>query len=273
MRPSEPSTRPAASPVPWTPALLVAAALVAATPARAEIEATECLFEFNKAYSWSEAGLEQLRTAQSRVAEGHTDSAAEHYRRSVDLLQKSIEHYRDLPELAFDCSAANLSIARNNLRIARDNVQHAQEEFAGLDCLKALDELESLSSLASEYYHRHRDPASARQSAADALALADAIEHDGLCTGDYAADLAARRDYARQIADALETRGRYDRCMELVKQAAADYDRARQSAGANRAAWQQVVQTADQALQSGACDEPYRKELQTVRSRALEKLK
>lgn len=256
------------------PALLI---LLLCQFGAAEAAGTECMFEFNKAYSWNEGGEEQLELARQHTARREIQAARERYQQAIALLQKSIDHYEQLPDLAFDCSPTNLSIARNNIRIARENLELARDSLAGLDCAKALDELESLTNLASEYYYEHDDPRSARQSAQDAVGLADSIAEQGICTGTHREALAEQTRYARKVANSLRKRSGYDRCIQLLDRARRSQEQAgradpERDAGAARQAWRRALDDAQEAVDSGACEDAYRDSAVDLRRRARQRL-
>lgn len=244
-----------------------------AAGAAAEEVSTECLFEFNRAYSWNQSGKEQLNLAQQQAAQLNVEAARERYEQAVTLLERSIEQYEQLPELAFDCSPANLSIARNNIRMARQNLKRARESLSGLGCLKSLDELDSLTDLASEYYYERSDPASARQSAEDAVAFAESVDQQGICTGDYRETLVEQTRYARQVADSLRQRSRYDRCVRLLEQAGRSHETARQTRSTSKRqaslqAWRKALQASETAANSGHCKGVYQDKAVELRTRA-----
>lgn len=239
----------------------------------AQPEDSECLFEFNKAYATSESGMQQLDSAQQYVMENRYTDAAEHYQLAISLLQQSIDHYNKLPTLALDCSATNLNIAQNNTRLALENLEWAKMLNSGLDCVKAIDELESLSGLASEYYYGQRDPVAARNAINDALSMSARIEDDGICTGEYAELLNEQTRYAQTIADALQKRSRFDRCADSIKAADAAERLAQKAVSAKntsqaRLNWQQVQKHAAEGLNAGVCDGLYLKRLQNLKINA-----
>jgi hypothetical protein len=245
--------------------------------ALAQPEDSECLFEFNKAYSINESGLQQLEQAQKYVEQNRYQDAAERYQLAIDLLQQSIDHYNKLPVLALDCSATNLSIAQNNIQLALENLNWAKSSIAGLDCVKAVNELESLSNLASEYYYDHKDPASAKRTIGDALVKSEQIKNDGICQGDYRELLVEQHHYAKSIADSLEKRSRFDSCAEHIKAADAADQQARKAVltkniSRARLLWQQAQKHAREGLTANVCDGLYLKRLQNLKLNADQQL-
>lgn len=239
----------------------------------AQPEDSECLFEFNKAYATNESGIQQLDLAQQYVTENRYPDAAVQYQLAISLLQQSIDHYNKLPTLALDCSAANISIAQNNARLALENLEWAKTLNSGLDCVKAIDELESLSSLASKYYYEQRDPVAARNTINDALLMAAQIENDGICPGEYAELLNEQTRYAQTVANALQNRSRFDRCADSIKAADAAERLAQKAASVKntsqaRLNWQQVQKHAGDGLNAEVCDGLYLKRLQNLKINA-----
>lgn len=243
----------------------------------AQEEGTECLFEFNNAYSINESGKQQLELAQQQAEANHFQEATKHYQLAIDLLRQSIERYRNLPQLALDCSPTNLSIAKNNAALASDSLEWAESSLNGLDCLKQINEIESLSNLASEYYYDHNDPASAKRTIHDALGMADNIRNGGTCQDDYLTLLNEQQRFAEKIADSLNKRSRFDNCVEYIKSAESAATRARKAAAEKKSAqartdWQQVEQQAGDGIQSGVCDGLYLKRLENLKNYATRQL-
>ncbi|MBN1378027.1 MAG: hypothetical protein JXA04_02195 [Gammaproteobacteria bacterium] len=243
----------------------------------AQPEDSECLFEFNKAYSIYESGMQQLETAQQYAEKNHFLEAAERYQLAIDLLQQSIDDYHKLPKAARDCSATNLSIAKNNIQLAQENLNWAKFSINGLDCLKAVNELESLCNLSSKYYYDHRDSVSAQRTISEALSMSEQLKNDGICQGEYQDLLLAQDQYAKRIADALQKRGRFDACLDSIKSAEKAEQQARKAITEKnpsqaRLMWQETEKRAGEGIAKNICDGLYLKQLQNLKTYAERQL-
>lgn len=241
------------------------------SPVIAQTEDSDCLYEFNKAFALNESGMQQIETAQKHVGENNYQSAREYYAHAIDLLQQSYDDYTTLSTRALDCSPTNLSIAKNNALLTKENLDWAKSSINGLECLKAINELESISNLASEYYYEHNDPNSAKRTANDALALAEQIKRDAICQGEYRELLIEQQKFAQNIFDALANRSDYDRCIALIKSAASEEEIARKAEiennrAASRVHWQKTHKLANEGINAGVCEGLYLKRLQNMKA-------
>jgi tetratricopeptide (TPR) repeat protein len=239
---------------------------------------SDCVFEFNKAYSTSNEGVELMQLAQQYAAAEHFEEAKSGYQNAIKTLQAAVEHYQNLPKIVFDCSPANLTIARNNIRIAEENIARAQESLSGMDCVRELAKLEEISQLASDYYHKSGDMLSAKTAADDALKFAAGIEDSNICIGSYSDNLNAQKAYANRIADSLRARAQYDTCDAAIRQTLNSEAAAKKTAYSGdrekiRASWQSVVKQTDDALQFEGCQKEQISRLRKLRQSALDRLK
>ena len=239
---------------------------------------TDCLYEFNKAYANNEYGTELIQAAQRYLAENQFDPAKTHYQKAIETLKQTIQQYENLPKVAFDCSPANLTIAKNNIRIAQDNLRLANESLLGIDCYAEIGKLEELSGLASDYYYKHNDPVSAQTAAQDALNFGETIKEQNICIGSYRENLDAQIKYAQKVFDSLKTRESYDKCEQDLASVLTAESRAKQTALTGdktqmRNAWSEVYALANKALQSQGCQAIQRSQLQSIRKRADDKIK
>lgn len=266
---------------PYTLSLRLAlciAALACLVTTAGVAEETDCLFEFNKAYSTNKEGIELIQLARQHAVAEQFEEAKTQYQNAIKTLQAAVEHYQNLPKIVFDCSPANLTIARNNIRIAEENIARAQESLSGMDCVRELAKLEEISRLASDYYHKNGDMLSAQATADDALKFAIEIEDSNICIGSYRDNLNAQKAYASRIADSLRARAQYETCDAAIRQTLASESAARKTAFSDdrektRAAWQTVVKQTDDGLQLKGCQKEQVSRLRKLRQSAIDRLK
>ena len=234
---------------------------------------SDCLFEFNKAYALNQSGLEAFNVAQQHASEDIIDQAKRSYLQAQELLEQAITHYKSLPDLAYDCSATNLSIAKNNARTASENLELVRISMLGLECLAELESVESLANLASEYYYERQDIKSSMSSAQDALALLKQVEDKKICIGEFQEDLTAQTSYVNRIYDALNEKTKFDNCSRTLEEVLASEERAKATAFNNkkeprRLAWQEVEKKARHGLDNNECKGIYLTQLKNVHKKA-----
>ena len=250
------------------PACMVALAMLQSGMAGAQqTEDSDCIFEFNKAYELAQSASQSLTDGEKFAAQSHFTTAREHYQSAIDLLQQALHQYESLPRLARDCSPTNLTIAKNNIRLARENLEWAKSAIGGLDCLQALNQVESLSNLASEYYYQQQDVTSAQQSAQDALQLVASTAADNTCRGEYADLLSEQKKNALQIANSLNERAKYDKCVARLEELTAAAQQASLAAD-SVTAWAAVGERAEATLDAQLCTGGYLDKLKQIKKQA-----
>ncbi len=239
---------------------------------------SDCIFEFNKAFTTNQAGLEALDVARQYYSESQYEPAREAFLEAERLFKEAIDQYQSLPEITYDCSPSNLTIAKNNTRTARQNLGIIQESLQGFECLKELTEVENLTTLASDYYHQYDDLTSSKTAAEDAIALIKSIHEKGVCIGRYRNELDTQEQFAQKTVTALQARIKFDTCNQLLGAALASEEQAKMASFSNeqqrtQQAWQEVADKTRKALNTNSCEGIYLSQLKSLDQHAQSKLK
>lgn len=236
---------------------------------------SDCVYEFDQAFNLNESAREQRLLAQRRANDANFKAAETHYRNAIELFQKSINKYVNLPNQVFDCSTANLSIAKNNARIAKDQLELTKTDLIGLDCLQASRDVEALNNLSLEYYHDHKDAESSLQSIQDALDLITTTKQSAVCQGEYAQMFKELQSYTEATADTLKKRINYEQCLVAIDDIEKSVADANLTASARIKSmnWQQIVTQIEQIMKTQQCQGRHLEELIQLKNAAIQRRK
>ncbi len=229
---------------------------------------SDCIYEFNKAFASNEAGIAALQAAEKFADNSLIKQAEQQYSQAIDLFQEAIDLYTQLPDIVHDCSATNLSIAKNNIRTANENIQLAKASSSGLRCLEKLSDVEQLNKLANDYFYKQQDIPSAQSSASDALIAIETLQNAGLCQGEYHDTLLVHQDFTRKLLSSLNSQAQHSQCDSLIRHMLERDEQARNTVD-SQAIWDEVIDTADKIINSNACDAAYTERVKRHRKQAV----
>lgn len=224
--------------------------------------------EFNIAYELNESATAQLQSASQQTSIRQYYTARKRYEEAISLLQQSIQKYHDLPELAYDCSTANLKKAMNNSRLAQENLKWAEFELNSLECLEAIDEIEKRTERSLAFYHQQQDLDSAHQSIQAATQLAQQTHAEKLCKKHYLEILIQLLQEAKSIADILNKENRYNQCLDWLKEANTTYAEALKHTNPElrTQALRQLLLQINSSIDSTNCAKHFRMGLKNLRT-------